>query len=81
MINRMFGTLCAVAILGVVALAVLNWGNYTSICFGDEPAVEVVAERLETQAIVEGFEATIIETDTTAVIEQDTLVVAEPITE
>lgn len=81
MINRMFGTLCAVAILGVVALAALNWGNYTSICFGDEPAVETVTDEPKSQAIVEEIEAEIIEPDTTAVIEQDTLVVAEPITE
>lgn len=81
MINRMFGTLCAVAILGVVALAALNWGNYTSICFGDEPVVETVTDESKSQAIVEEIEAEIIEPDTTAVIEQDTLVVAEPITE
>ena len=40
MINRIFGWLFALVTLAVVVFAVLNMGNYTSMCFDD--AEEVV---------------------------------------
>ena len=43
MINRLFGTLCAMAILAVMVCAIFNRGNYRSMLFGksEEPAVEI----------------------------------------
>jgi multidrug resistance efflux pump len=40
MINRIFGWLFTLAALAVVAFAVLNRGNYTSMCFNDEAEVD-----------------------------------------
>ena len=45
MMNRVFGTLCALAIIAVMVFAVLNWGNYTSMCFAvPEPAPEPIID-------------------------------------
>ena len=40
MINRIFGWLFTLAALAVVVFAVLNRGNYTSMCFNKEAEVE-----------------------------------------
>ena len=42
--NRIIGTLFALAILAAIAYAIYNAGNYTSICFTEEyaPGEEVV---------------------------------------
>lgn len=79
--NRVFGTLCAIAIIAVVAFAIHNYGNYTSICFTDEPAAEPIMEQTEPQVVAEESDAAIIELDTTAIIEPDTLSVVEAIEE
>lgn len=43
--NRLLGTLFALATLAAIAYAILNVGNYTSICFTSAPdAVEVADE-------------------------------------
>lgn len=42
MINRMFGTLCAVAIIAVMVFAILNRGNYHSMCFKERAKADVV---------------------------------------
>ena len=42
MINRLFGTLCAMAILAVVVCAILNRGNYRSMCFNETAKADVV---------------------------------------
>lgn len=41
MINRLFGTLCAMAILAVVVCAILNRGNYRSMCFEEGTKADV----------------------------------------
>jgi hypothetical protein len=40
MINRIFGWLFTLAALAVVVFAVLNRGNYTSMCFNKEAKVD-----------------------------------------
>ena len=42
MINRLFGTLCAMAILAVIVCAIFNRGNYRSICFNETAKADVV---------------------------------------
>lgn len=42
MINRMFGTLCALAIIAVIVFAILNRGNYRSMCFKERAKADVV---------------------------------------
>lgn len=42
MINRLFGTLCAMAILAVIVCAILNHGNYRSMCFSERAKADVV---------------------------------------
>lgn len=42
MINRLFGTLCAMAILAVIVCAILNHGNYRSMCFKERAKADVV---------------------------------------
>lgn len=42
MINRLFGTLCAMAILAVIVCAILNRGNYRSMCFNETAKADVV---------------------------------------
>lgn len=42
MINRLFGTLCAMAILAVIVCAILNHGNYRSMCFNERAKADVV---------------------------------------
>lgn len=41
MINRLFGTLCALAIIAVMVFAVLNHGNYRSMCFKETAKADV----------------------------------------
>lgn len=49
--NRILGTLFAVAALVVIAFAILNYGNYTSMRFAAEPtsadADAVLSEQVE----------------------------------
>lgn len=49
--NRLLGTLFAVAALVVIAFAILNYGNYTSMRFAAEPtsadADAVLSEQVE----------------------------------
>lgn len=40
MINRLLGWLFTLVALAVVVFAALNWGNYTSMCFDKECALE-----------------------------------------
>jgi hypothetical protein len=48
MINRIFGWLFTLAALAVVVFAVLNRGNYTSMCFNNAgEAEEVVAQEVK----------------------------------
>ncbi|MBR2866567.1 MAG: hypothetical protein IKC12_02450 [Alistipes sp.] len=42
MINRLFGTLCALAIIAVMVFAILNRGNYRSMCFEVRAKADVV---------------------------------------
>ena len=42
MINRLFGTLCAMAILAVIVCAIFNHGNYRSMCFNERAKADVV---------------------------------------
>lgn len=42
MINRLFGTLCAFAIIAVMVFAILNHGNYRSMCFKERAKADVV---------------------------------------
>ncbi|MBQ8493064.1 MAG: hypothetical protein IJ464_02140 [Alistipes sp.] len=69
MINRLLGTLCALAIIAVMAFAVLNYGNYTSLCFNQK--VETAAESTPTHP----------EPTTDAVIETTVEPLSEPVVE
>lgn len=53
MINRLFGTLCALAIIAVMVFAILNRGNYTSMCFKDTPKADVIVITPASEPIVE----------------------------
>ena len=83
MIKRVLGWLFTLVALAVVAFAVLNRGNYTSMCFDktesvvneiEEPVVELPDDAVDVvddaEAVVEADVATdapIIEADTTIV--------------
>ena len=41
MINRLLGTLCAIAIIAVMVFAILNRGNYRSMCFEETAKADV----------------------------------------
>jgi hypothetical protein len=74
MIKRVLGWLFALVALAVVAFAVLNRGNYTSMCFDktetvvneiEEPVVELPDDAVDVADA--DADATIIEADTTNV--------------
>ena len=44
MINRILGWIFTLAVLAAVVFAALNWGGYTSMCFGDKTEAEAVEE-------------------------------------
>lgn len=83
MIKRVLGWLFTIVALAVVAFAVLNRGNYTSMCFDktetvvneiEEPVVELPDDAVDAvdvaEAVVEAdvaADAPIIEADTTNV--------------
>jgi hypothetical protein len=60
MINRILGWIFTLAVLAAVALAALNWGGYTSMCFDGNAAAEssdtTEATTETTDVIVEGNE-------------------------
>lgn len=75
------GTICAIAIIGVIALAVLNRDNYSSICFepASEESVEAVPIANEEPTKEGAIEPGGVADATTEVISADTLsVVAAP---
>ena len=79
MINRIFGWLFTLAALAVVAFAVLNRGNYTSMCFNkeaevDTKSVSVAPEVNEIEEPVVELPDTAAEVDTPA-IDVDTAIV------
>lgn len=41
MINRLLGTLCAITIIAVMVFAILNAGNYRSMCFESTAKADV----------------------------------------
>ena len=43
--KRVVGTLFCLAVIAIMVFAVLNYGNYRSMCFGAKEMVENVAER------------------------------------
>lgn len=57
MINRLLGTLCAIAIIAVMVFAILNRGNYRSMCFEETANADVTiatpASESETPEIIE----------------------------
>lgn len=76
MIKRVLGWLFTLVVLGVVAFAVLNRGNYTSMCFDktetvvneiEEPVVELPDDAVDVVDADADADATIIEADTTIV--------------
>lgn len=75
MIQRFIGILFTLATLAVIAFAILNHGNYHSICFDESvttvetPAIEAEAE-IEVESEVEA-EAEVIEEDTTIPFEAE----------
>ena len=79
MIQRFIGILFTLATLAVIAFAILNYGNYHSICFDESattvetPAIEAEAEiEVESEAEVEiEAEAEVIEEDTTIPFEAE----------
>lgn len=44
MINRVFGWLFTLATLAVIVFAILNRGNYSSMCFDENDEMEEVVE-------------------------------------
>ncbi|MEE1148785.1 MAG: hypothetical protein UHN93_05965 [Alistipes sp.] len=58
--NRVLGIIFSIVAIAVMVFAVLNWGNYTSLCFTGEdtaPAEEVV-DIEETTVMDEATEVT-----------------------
>lgn len=79
--NRVLGTICAIAIIGIIALAVLNRDNYRSICFepASEESVEAVPIANEEPAEEIAVEPDSLADAATEAISADTLsVVAAP---
>lgn len=68
MIQRFIGILFTLATLAVIAFAILNHGNYHSICFDESAATTVETPAIEAEAEIEvesEAEAEVIEEDTT----------------
>lgn len=63
--NRILGTIFALATLAAIAYAIMNVGNYTSICFTEEevPMEDAVMEVIPEQEIT-------IERDSVEIVEQ-----------
>lgn len=78
MINRIFGWLFTLAALAAVVFAVLNRGNYTSMCFNsDSVAEEVVVEEVDEieEPVVELLDVEDVAEDDVPVIDADTVIV------
>ena len=45
MINRILGWIFTLAVLAAVVFAALNWGGYSSMCFGGDSEESVVVEQ------------------------------------
>ena len=83
MIKRVLGWLFTIVVLAVVAFAVLNRGNYSSMCFDktetvvneiEEPVVELPDDAVDAVDVVDDAEA-VVEADVAAdapIIEADT---------
>ena len=72
--TKIFGILASAAIVAVIALALINFGNYRSLM--PERPTEIVVEQVEEQA--EAIEPTT-EIDTLAVEQTDSLALVAPI--
>lgn len=72
--TKIFGILASAAIVAVIALALINFGNYRSLM--PERPTEIVVEQVEEQ--VETIEPTT-EIDTLAVEQTDSLALVAPI--
>ena len=71
--TKIFGILASAAIVAVIALAVINFGNYRSLM--PERPTEIVVEQVEEQA--EAIEPTT-EIDTMAIALTDSLALVAP---
>lgn len=72
--TKIFGILASAAIVAVIALALINFGNYRSLM--PERPTEIVVEQVEEQA--EAIEPTT-EIDTMAIALTDSLALVAPI--
>ena len=72
--TKIFGILASAAIVAVIALALINFGNYRSLM--PERPTEIVVEQVEEQ--VESIEPTT-EIDTMAIAQTDSLALVAPI--
>lgn len=72
--TKIFGILASAAIVAVIALALINFGNYRSLM--PERPTEIVVEQVEEQ--VEAIEPTT-EIDTMAIAQTDSLALVAPI--
>ena len=72
--TKIFGILSSAAIVAVIALALINFGNYRSLM--PERPTEIVVEQVEEQA--ETIEPTT-EIDTMAITQTDSLALVAPI--
>ena len=72
--TKIFGILASAAIVAVIALALINFGNYRSLM--PERPTEIVVEQVEEQ--VEAIEPTT-EIDTMAITQTDSLALVAPI--
>lgn len=71
--NRILGTLFAIATLAAIAYAIVNAGNYSSICFDKELNSETATEEFTTSE----REITAEDEETTEEIKSDSLEVAK----
>lgn len=71
--NRILGTLFAIATLAAIAYAIFNAGNYSSICFDQELNSETVTEEFTTSERDINTE----DEETTEEIKSDSLEVAK----
>lgn len=72
--NRIIGTLFTLATLAIVAYAIYNAGEYSSMCFDREP----IAPRVEATDVKEAVEEV---ADTTAVVVPDSVEMVDEIRE
>ena len=73
--NRLLGTLFALATLAAIAFAILNYGNYTSMCRAQEIAAEV---NCEAEIVIEENEALIEDATSEDILFEEEIIPEQP---